>query len=117
MLKKLDEIGVPGILITDSAVAHYIVKEVDAIIVGAEAVVESGGIINKIGTYQIAIVAHAFNKPFYVAAESFKFTRIYPLTQNDLPNFYQTNHEYADPALLASIPESCKVSVLFLPSN
>ncbi len=35
----------------------------------------------QIGTYGIAIMAQAHKKPFYVAAESFKFTRLYPLNQ------------------------------------
>ena len=39
---------------------------VDAVMVGAEAIVENGGIINKIGTYQVSLVAKALNKPFYV---------------------------------------------------
>lgn len=55
------------------------------VLVGAEAVVESGGIINKLGTYNIAVVARARNVPFYVAAESYKFARLYPLHQRDLP--------------------------------
>lgn len=46
--------------------------EVDMVFVGADGVVESGGIINMMGTYQIALVAHSMNKPFYVAAESYK---------------------------------------------
>lgn len=58
---------------------------VDMVLVGAEAVVENGGIINKLGTYQIALVAKALNKPMYVAAESYKFARLYPLSQRDLP--------------------------------
>lgn len=40
----------------------------------------------QIGTYQISIIAKAFAKPFYVAAESFKFMRLYPLNQRDLVN-------------------------------
>lgn len=36
------------------------------------------------GTYQIAILAKAFKKPFYVAVESYKFARMYPLSQRDL---------------------------------
>ena len=76
------------------------------VLVGAEGVVESGGIINKLGTFQarsrlhaqdaqrmqrltataqIATVAKAFGKAFYVAAESYKFARLFPLTQRDLP--------------------------------
>ena len=31
-------------------------------------------------------MAKALNKPFYVVAESFKFVRMYPLNQDDLPN-------------------------------
>ena len=45
---------------------------VDMVLVGAEGVVESGGVINKLGTYQAALAAHAHNTPFYVAAESYK---------------------------------------------
>lgn len=55
------------------------------VLVGAEGVVENGGVINKLGTYQIALCAQALNKPFYVAAESYKFTRQYPLNQRDVP--------------------------------
>lgn len=58
-------------LLIDSAVA-YTMDEVDMIFVGADGVVESGGIINMMGTYQIALVAHSMNKPVYVAAESYK---------------------------------------------
>ena len=33
---------------------------------------------------QIAIVAKALKRPFYVAVESYKFARIYPLSQRDI---------------------------------
>ena len=46
--------------------------------------VENGGIISRMGTYQIALLAKAAGKPFYVAAESHKFVRLYPLGQYDL---------------------------------
>ena len=49
--------------------------EVDMVFVGADGIVESGGIINMMGTYQIALVAHSMNKPVYVAAESYKVTK------------------------------------------
>jgi len=82
--KKLGEVGIPVTLITDNAVAH-LMSRVDMVLVGAEAVVENGGIVSRIGTYGIAIMAQAHKKAFYVAAESFKFTRLYPLNQSDLP--------------------------------
>jgi hypothetical protein len=55
------------------------------VIVGAEGVVENGGIISRMGTYQIGMLAKAKGKPFYVVAESHKFVRLYPLSQYDLP--------------------------------
>jgi translation initiation factor eIF-2B subunit alpha len=85
MAKALCERHIPVSLISDSAVAHSI-QQVDMVWVGAEGVVESGGIINQIGTYQLAIVAKMANKPFYVAVESFKFVRMFPLNQCDFPN-------------------------------
>jgi translation initiation factor 2B subunit (eIF-2B alpha/beta/delta family) len=36
------------------------------------------------GTLQVAIVAKSYNKPLYVASESYKFARIFPLDQGDL---------------------------------
>ena len=54
------------------------------IFVGAEGVVENGGIISRLGTYQIAMLAKASKKPFYVVSESHKFVRLYPLGQHDL---------------------------------
>lgn len=84
MKADLEKAGVQTTVILDSAVA-YIMEKVDVVLVGAEGVVENGGIINKIGTYGHAIIAKTLNKPFYVAAESFKFTRLFPLSQSDLP--------------------------------
>lgn len=83
--EKLKQLGVPSKVILDCAVG-FIMEKIDLVVVGAEGVVESGGIINKIGTYQLAVLAKAMNKPFYVVAESFKFVRLYPLNQDDLPN-------------------------------
>uniref|UniRef100_A0A672I0P3 Translation initiation factor eIF2B subunit alpha n=1 Tax=Salarias fasciatus TaxID=181472 RepID=A0A672I0P3_SALFA len=73
----------------DSAHSVYVLEKVDLVIVGAEGVVESGGIINKIGTYQLALCSKAHNKPFYVVAESFKFVRLYPLNQQDVPDKFK----------------------------
>ena len=60
--------GIPCTVILDSAVA-YVMDQVDFILVGSEAVVESGGLINAVGCNQMAIVAKAANKPFYALAE------------------------------------------------
>ncbi|KAJ2718679.1 translation initiation factor eIF-2B subunit alpha [Coemansia sp. Benny D115] len=84
--KELQQLGVPCEIILDAAVG-YIMEKVDMVLVGAEGVVESGGLINKIGTYQLAIIARAAKKPLYALAESFKFVRLYPLSQYDLPTY------------------------------
>lgn len=47
-------------------------RRVDMVLVGAEGVVENGGVINKLGTFQAALAASCHNIPFYVAAESYK---------------------------------------------
>jgi len=84
MAEELIRVGIPTTLVLDSAAA-YMMERVDMVLVGSEGVVENGGIINKIGTFQIATVAKALGKPVYVAAESYKFARLYPLNQRDLP--------------------------------
>ncbi|KAI9338190.1 hypothetical protein BDR26DRAFT_803673 [Obelidium mucronatum] len=79
-LKKL---GVPVKLIPDSAVG-FVMEKVDMVLVGAEAVVENGGLINQMGTYQIALVAKAAHKPFYSVTETHKFLHMFPLSQTDV---------------------------------
>lgn len=81
--KELLAFGIPVTLILDSAVG-YVMEKVDMLLIGAEGVVESGGIINYLGTFQAALVARSMNKPVYVAAESYKFSRLYPLEQRDV---------------------------------
>ncbi|XP_039627948.1 translation initiation factor eIF-2B subunit alpha [Polypterus senegalus] len=88
MADALRKLHIPVIVILDAAVG-YVMEKVDLVIVGAEGVVESGGIINKIGTYQMAVCSKAHNKPFYVVAESFKFVRLFPLNQQDVPDKFK----------------------------
>ena len=60
--------GIPCTVVLDSAVA-YVMDKVDLVLVGSEAVVESGGLINAVGSNQMAIIAKAANKPVYAMAE------------------------------------------------
>jgi len=66
--KVYQSAGIPTTVVLDSAMA-YVMERVDLVIVGAEGVVENGGIVNKIGTYALALAAKELAKPFYVAAE------------------------------------------------
>ncbi|XP_058473994.1 translation initiation factor eIF-2B subunit alpha isoform X4 [Solea solea] len=88
MAEALRKLNVPVTVVLDAAVG-YVLEKVDLVIIGAEGVVESGGIINKIGTYQMALCSKTHNKPFYVVAESFKFVRLYPLNQQDVPDKFK----------------------------
>lgn len=56
------------------------------VLVGASGVTENGGVLSRLGTYQVALCAKSLKKPFYVAAESYKFSRLYPLHQYDVPS-------------------------------
>ncbi|KAH9253896.1 hypothetical protein BASA81_008020 [Batrachochytrium salamandrivorans] len=76
--------GIPVSMVLDSAVAS-VMDRVDCVLVGAEVVLEHGGIVNNLGTFQIALMAKEFDKPFFVAVESYKFSRFFPLTQRDVP--------------------------------
>lgn len=84
MCNWLKEEGINAKLILDAAIGYYMEK-MDIVLVGAEAVVTNGGIINKVGTYPMAVCAREVNKPFYVLVESYKFSRLYPLKQEDIP--------------------------------
>ncbi len=66
---ELHEAGIPLTLITDNMVGHFMKKgNVGAIVVGADRIAANGDTANKIGTYQIAVLAHEHSVPFYVAA-------------------------------------------------
>lgn len=65
---ELKREGIPFCLITDSMVGYVMSKRLmDKVIVGADRVVRDA-VINKIGTYSIAVLAHEHDVPFYVAA-------------------------------------------------
>ncbi|THE09687.1 S-methyl-5-thioribose-1-phosphate isomerase [Bacillus timonensis] len=66
---ELLQSGVDVTLITDNMAAHTIIeKGIDAIIVGADRITANGDTANKIGTFNLAILAKTLGIPFYVAA-------------------------------------------------
>ncbi len=73
---ELMEAGVPCRLICDNMAAHAMkTLGVDAIFVGSDRVAANGDAANKIGTYNLAVVAKAHGVPFYVVAPSSTFDR------------------------------------------
>ena len=77
--KKLLEANIDTTMITDSSVgffiSHYSGKNYlkHVIIIGADAILPNGSVVNKIGSYGIAAVAFLKKIPLYVAAPLFKF--------------------------------------------
>jgi len=66
---ELHKGGIPLTLITDNMVGHFLKSgKVGAIVTGADRIAANGDTANKIGTYQIAVLAKENNVPFYVAA-------------------------------------------------
>jgi methylthioribose-1-phosphate isomerase len=66
---ELHKGGIPLTLITDNMVGHFLKSgKVGAVVTGADRIAANGDTANKIGTYQIAVLAKENNVPFYVAA-------------------------------------------------
>ena len=93
MADDLKRFGINCTIILDAAVGA-VMERVDFVLLGAEGVVESGGIINKIGSSTLSICAKTLNKPVYVAVESFKFLRFYPLNNLDIPDEFKVKKKH-----------------------
>jgi methylthioribose-1-phosphate isomerase len=66
---ELHQGGIPLTLITDNMVGHFLkTGKVGAVVVGADRIAANGDTANKIGTYQMAVLANENHVPFYVAA-------------------------------------------------
>lgn len=66
---ELEQLGVSYDIIPDTAAGYYMGSgEIDLILVGADRIAANGDFANKIGTYQLAIMAAAHDIPFYCAA-------------------------------------------------
>lgn len=66
---ELKKEKIPFTLITDN-MAGFLMRQgkIDKIIVGADRIAANGDTANKIGTYSLAVLAHAHGVPIYIAA-------------------------------------------------
>ncbi|MBR4503472.1 MAG: ribose 1,5-bisphosphate isomerase [Candidatus Methanomethylophilaceae archaeon] len=69
----LADSGIDVTLVIDSAV-RSVMKRIDKVFVGADTITSDGVLINKIGTSQLALAAEERRVPFYVCAETYKFS-------------------------------------------
>jgi eIF-2B alpha/beta/delta-like uncharacterized protein len=66
---ELKKEGIPVTLISDNMVGYVMSKGlVSKVFVGADRILRSGHVINKIGTYTLAVLAHYHKIPFYAVA-------------------------------------------------
>jgi methylthioribose-1-phosphate isomerase len=66
---ELKNLGIPFDLIADNAAGHFMrAGLVNLVLVGADRIAANGDVANKIGTYQLAVVARENGIPFYSVA-------------------------------------------------
>ncbi|AMM53420.1 translation initiation factor IF-2B subunit alpha [Pyrococcus kukulkanii] len=72
LAEELESLGIDFEIITDSQMGLFC-KKATLALVGADMVTKDGYVVNKVGTYLLALACHENNVPFYVAAETYKF--------------------------------------------
>ncbi len=71
---ELAAAGIPVEVVVDSAAAGLIASgAVDLVVTGADRIARNGDVVNKVGTYGVALAAAAHGVPLYVAAPSSTF--------------------------------------------
>jgi methylthioribose-1-phosphate isomerase len=66
---ELGRAGVPWTVISDGAAPGLMrAGAIEAAIVGADRICRNGDVVNKVGTYAVALACHAHGLPFFVAA-------------------------------------------------
>ena len=99
---ELVEAGIDTTMIVDSAARHYM-KEIDFVLVGADAITSEGNVINKIGTSQIASAALESRVPFYIVSTLLKFD---PVT---IHGAYETIEERHTDEIWEDAPAGLKI--------
>ncbi|MFL7793032.1 MAG: S-methyl-5-thioribose-1-phosphate isomerase [Anaerolineae bacterium] len=82
---ELQQLEIPFTLIADNAAGHFMrTGQVNVVMVGADRVAANGDVVNKIGTYKLAVVAQANGIPFYPCVPTSTVDLSLP-TGNDIP--------------------------------
>lgn len=59
-------------LIIDAAIGKFI-EEIDVVLIGADSILKDGSIVNKIGTFPLALLASTREKYVYAVVDSYKY--------------------------------------------
>lgn len=73
----LSDLKLPCRLITEAQMGIWL-EEADFAVIGADMLLEDGSVVNKAGSYLLALAAQAVNKPFFVCCETFKQVDLLP---------------------------------------
>lgn len=91
IVKEATDWGHSARYFVDMAFSHFL-RKTDAILIGAETILANGNCWNTIGSYPIAVLAKAYQVPFYVPTELIK---IYPGSFSGLQKPIEP-HDYSD---------------------
>jgi ribose 1,5-bisphosphate isomerase len=80
--RDLLKVKIPVIYGVDSAIGSFI-RDATKVLVGCDAILLDGSIVNKVGTFPLALLAREFGKPFYVSGETVKVTESVKLEERD----------------------------------
>jgi len=90
LAEKLSSLGIATDFISDQQIGLF-VQHADVALVGADTIASDGSVINKAGTYLLALAARDKGIPFYVCCESFKYSQLaaaaIPLEDHDPREF------------------------------
>lgn len=78
LVEQLSSLAITTTYITDAQMGLF-VGQSDIVLVGADSVLKDGSVINKAGTYLLALAARDTGVPFYVCCESHKWSEKTPV--------------------------------------
>ena len=106
---ELQQQGIDVTLICDTVPgAPFHAEKIDLVIVGADRIARNGDVTNKIGTYQLAVLAEKHRVPFYVAAPESTIDRSL-FSGNEIPIEERSPEEVLSTGGLAIAPHGISV--------
>jgi len=106
---ELVQAGIDVTLICDNMAGHLMAAgKINLVITGADRIAANGDTANKIGTYSLALLAHAHNIPFYIAAPSSTFDLSIP-DGSHIPIEQRSPEEITHPFGTAIAPQNVNV--------
>ncbi len=106
---ELKQAGIPFDLIADNAAGHFMrTGQVNIVLVGSDRTAANGDVVNKIGTYKLAVVAQENGIPFYPVVPTSTVDLNTP-AGDDIPIEERDAAEVRSPFGLAIVPDDYPV--------